>query len=250
MARKPIVFALANPTPEIMPEEAARVAFIVATGPSDYPNQINNVLAFPGIFRGALNVRARRITEEMKLAAAKAIADCISQGELSPEYIVPSVFKREVVQRVAEAVRRAVCLLFAPTPCHQVSDLRRSGLLDGEQAAFQTGGESSSPTSVVECGSRRADGCRGNCGWDARQFTDGNERDLSKHPEHFFGTRRAQTVQAFAILSQAMQRRDELLEFQVGFRWFEYQKHQFGWWETGRAPREWLAGSAQRKAGP
>jgi malate dehydrogenase (oxaloacetate-decarboxylating) len=107
MARKPIVFALANPTPEIMPEEAARVAFIVATGRSDYPNQINNVLAFPGIFRGALNVRARRITEEMKLAAAKAIAGCISQGELSPEYIVPSVFNRGVVQRVAEAVQRA-----------------------------------------------------------------------------------------------------------------------------------------------
>jgi malate dehydrogenase (oxaloacetate-decarboxylating) len=106
MARKPIVFALANPIPEIMPEEAARVAFIVATGRSDYPNQINNVLAFPGIFRGALDVRARRITEGMKLAAAKAIAGCISQSELSPEYIVPSVFNREVVQRVAEAVRR------------------------------------------------------------------------------------------------------------------------------------------------
>lgn len=107
MARKPIVFALANPTPEIMPEEAARVAFIVATGRSDYPNQINNVLAFPGIFRGALDVRARQITEGMKQAAAKAIAGCISQGELSPEYIVPSVFNREVVQRVAEAVQRA-----------------------------------------------------------------------------------------------------------------------------------------------
>jgi malate dehydrogenase (oxaloacetate-decarboxylating) len=107
MAPKPIVFALANPTPEIMPEEAARVAFIVATGRSDYPNQINNVLAFPGIFRGALNVGARRITEDMKLAAAKAIAGCIAQAELSPEYIVPSVFNRDVVQRVAEAVQRA-----------------------------------------------------------------------------------------------------------------------------------------------
>lgn len=106
MARKPIVFALANPTPEIMPEEAARVAFIVATGRSDYPNQINNVLAFPGIFRGALNVRARRITEDMKLAAAKAIAGCISRDEVSPEYIVPSVFNREVAQRVAEAVQK------------------------------------------------------------------------------------------------------------------------------------------------
>jgi len=105
MAPKPIVFALANPTPEIMPEEAARVAFIVATGRSDYPNQINNVLAFPGIFRGALNVRARRITEGMKLAAAKAIAGCIAQAELSPEYIVPSVFNRKVVDRVAAAVQ-------------------------------------------------------------------------------------------------------------------------------------------------
>jgi malate dehydrogenase (oxaloacetate-decarboxylating) len=107
MARRPIVFALANPTPEIMPEEAARVAFIVATGRSDYPNQINNVLAFPGIFRGALNVRARQITEEMKQAAARAIAGCILPRELNPEYIVPSVFNREVVKRVAEAVQRA-----------------------------------------------------------------------------------------------------------------------------------------------
>jgi malate dehydrogenase (oxaloacetate-decarboxylating) len=106
MARKPIVFAMANPTPEIMPEEAARVAFIVATGRSDYPNQINNVLAFPGIFRGALDVRARRITEDMKHAAARAIAACIGPGELSPEYIVPSVFNREVVRRVTEAVKR------------------------------------------------------------------------------------------------------------------------------------------------
>lgn len=107
MARRPIVFALANPTPEIMPEEAARVAFIVATGRSDYPNQINNVLAFPGIFRGALDIRARRITEAMKLAAARAIAGCITPGELGPEYIVPSVFNRAVVQRVATAVRQA-----------------------------------------------------------------------------------------------------------------------------------------------
>ena len=106
MAPRSIVFALANPTPEIMPEEAARTAFIVATGRSDYPNQINNVLAFPGIFRGALNVRARQITEEMKQAAARAIAGCIRPRELSPEYIVPSVFNREVVRCVAEAVQR------------------------------------------------------------------------------------------------------------------------------------------------
>ena len=107
MAPKPIVFALANPTPEIMPEEAARFAFIVATGRSDYPNQINNVLAFPGIFRGALDVRSTQITESMKQAAARAIAGCISPRELSAEYIVPSVFNRQVVQRVAAAVQRA-----------------------------------------------------------------------------------------------------------------------------------------------
>ncbi|MFA6544586.1 MAG: NAD-dependent malic enzyme [Limisphaerales bacterium] len=107
MAAKPIVFALANPVPEIMPEEAASKAWIIATGRSDYPNQINNVLAFPGIFRGALNVRARRITEGMKLAAAKAIANCISRRELSPEYIVPSVFNRDVVRNVTAAVELA-----------------------------------------------------------------------------------------------------------------------------------------------
>jgi malate dehydrogenase (oxaloacetate-decarboxylating) len=107
MASKPIIFALANPTPEIMPEEAGRIAFIMATGRSDYPNQINNVLAFPGIFRGALDVRARQITESMKQAAARSIAACIASRELSREYIIPSVFNREVAQRVAEAVRRA-----------------------------------------------------------------------------------------------------------------------------------------------
>lgn len=107
MGRKPIVFALANPTPEIMPEEAAKVAYIVATGRSDYPNQINNVLAFPGIFRGALDVRARQITEGMKQAAARAIASCIAENELSPEYIIPSVFNREVVRKVAAAVKHA-----------------------------------------------------------------------------------------------------------------------------------------------
>ena len=107
MAAKPIIFALANPIPEIMPEEAAARAWIMATGRSDYPNQINNVLAFPGIFRGALDVRARRINEPMKLAAAHAIAGCIARRELSPEYIVPSVFNHEVAKRVAVAVREA-----------------------------------------------------------------------------------------------------------------------------------------------
>ena len=107
MAKHPIVFALANPVPEIMPEEAARYARIIATGRSDYPNQVNNVLAFPGIFRGALDARARDINEPMKLAAAKAIAGCITGDELSEEYIVPSVFNKQVVRRVARAVEAA-----------------------------------------------------------------------------------------------------------------------------------------------
>lgn len=107
MAPRPVVFALANPTPEIMPEEAAKVAAIVATGRSDYPNQINNVLAFPGVFRGALNVRARRINEAMQLAAARAIAESIPPRQLSAEYIVPSVFNREVVVAVSRAVEQA-----------------------------------------------------------------------------------------------------------------------------------------------
>jgi malate dehydrogenase (oxaloacetate-decarboxylating) len=107
MARDPIVFAMANPTPEIMPEDAARHVRIMATGRSDYPNQINNVLAFPGIFRGALDCRAREINEEMKLAAAEAIAGIIAPEELHPDYIVPSVFNREVGRKVAEAVIKA-----------------------------------------------------------------------------------------------------------------------------------------------
>ncbi len=107
MAKDAIVFALANPIPEIMPEEAAGHARVIATGRSDYPNQINNVLAFPGIFRGALDARATDINEEMKLAAARAIAACIDESELGEEYIVPSVFNREVATRVAEAVKEA-----------------------------------------------------------------------------------------------------------------------------------------------
>jgi malate dehydrogenase (oxaloacetate-decarboxylating) len=100
----PIVFAMANPTPEISPEEAAPYAHIIATGRSDYPNQINNVLCFPGVFRGALDVRAREITETMKTAAARAIADIVSGDELREDYIIPSVFNREVVGAVASAV--------------------------------------------------------------------------------------------------------------------------------------------------
>jgi malate dehydrogenase (oxaloacetate-decarboxylating) len=100
----PIVFAMANPNPEVLPEEAAPYARIVATGRSDYPNQINNVLCFPGIFRGALDVRATAITERMKMAAARAIADIVSTDELREDYIIPSVFNREVVSAVAAAV--------------------------------------------------------------------------------------------------------------------------------------------------
>lgn len=107
MAKDPIVFAMANPTPEIMPEVARDYVAIMATGRSDYPNQINNVLAFPGIFRGALDVRARDINEEMKLAAAHAIANVIEPENLNPDYIIPSVFDTRVVQAVAEAVKKA-----------------------------------------------------------------------------------------------------------------------------------------------
>jgi malate dehydrogenase (oxaloacetate-decarboxylating) len=107
MARDSIVFALANPVPEIMPEEAVAYARVIATGRSDYPNQINNVLCFPGIFRGALDCRAREINEEMKLAAAQAIAAIIKDSELNEEYIIPSVFNPKVSKSVAQAVMRA-----------------------------------------------------------------------------------------------------------------------------------------------
>jgi len=107
MARDPIIFALANPVPEVMPEEAAPYARVIATGRSDYPNQINNVLCFPGLFRGVLDVRARDINEEMKLAAARAIADVVSARELHEDYIVPSVFDKRVGRNVAKAVARA-----------------------------------------------------------------------------------------------------------------------------------------------
>ena len=99
-----MVFAMANPIPEVNPEEAAPYVRVMATGRSDYPNQINNVLCFPGIFRGALDVRAPRITEEMKMAAARAIAATVEEKELSEDYIIPSVFNREVAPAVAAAV--------------------------------------------------------------------------------------------------------------------------------------------------
>lgn len=107
MNKDAVIFAMANPVPEIMPEEAAPYARIIATGRSDYPNQINNVLGFPGIFRGALDVRATVINEAMKMAAAKAIAATVGDDELSEDYIIPSVFNRNVAPAVAKAVAEA-----------------------------------------------------------------------------------------------------------------------------------------------
>ncbi|MGA8745598.1 MAG: NAD-dependent malic enzyme [Solirubrobacterales bacterium] len=120
-----IVFAMANPNPEVMPEVAAPYVRIMATGRSDYPNQINNVLCFPGIFRGALDAGAPRITEEMKLAAAQGIAEVVTEEDLSEDYIIPSVFNREVAPKVAQAV---------------VEEARRAGLarFSEETGTFST----------------------------------------------------------------------------------------------------------------
>jgi malate dehydrogenase (oxaloacetate-decarboxylating) len=98
---------MANPVPEIMPEEASRFARVVATGRSDYPNQINNVLCFPGLFRGVLDCQARTINDEMLFAAANAIANVVLEGELREDYIIPSVLNRKVPQLVAKNVREA-----------------------------------------------------------------------------------------------------------------------------------------------
>ena len=120
-----IVFAMANPTPEVMPEDAAPYVRIMATGRSDYPNQINNVLAFPGIFRGALDAGAPSITEEMKLAAAKGIAEAVDDDDLAEDYIIPSVFNRDVAPKVAGAV---------------VEEAKRAGIarLNDETGTFAT----------------------------------------------------------------------------------------------------------------
>ena len=108
MNKDAIIFACANPTPEIFPEDAkAGGAAVISTGRSDFPNQINNVLAFPGIFRGAFDVRASDINEEMKMAAAKALAELISGDELSAEYIIPKAFDKRVGPAVAKAVAEA-----------------------------------------------------------------------------------------------------------------------------------------------
>jgi malate dehydrogenase (oxaloacetate-decarboxylating) len=109
MNEKPVIFAMANPTPEIFPDEAlAAGAYVVGTGRSDFPNQINNVLAFPGIFRGALDARATKITIEMQIAAAKGIASLISDEELSTTNIIPDPFQEGVAKVVAESVAQAV----------------------------------------------------------------------------------------------------------------------------------------------
>jgi malate dehydrogenase (oxaloacetate-decarboxylating) len=107
MAKDAIVFAMANPTPEVEPELIAEHVAVIGTGRSDYPNQINNVLAFPGVFRGALDVRASAITEGMKVAASHALATVIAPDELGPEYVIPGVFNRDVAPRVAAAVAEA-----------------------------------------------------------------------------------------------------------------------------------------------
>ena len=108
MADDPVVFAMANPVPEIMPDAAKAAGVrVIGTGRSDFPNQINNVLAFPGIFRGALDVRASDINDEMKIAAAEAIAGIISDDELNEEYIIPDAFDKRVCEYVAKAVADA-----------------------------------------------------------------------------------------------------------------------------------------------
>ena len=108
MASDPIVFAMANPDPEIYPEDAKEAgARVIATGRSDYPNQVNNVLGFPGIFKGALSVRARDINDQMKIAAAYAIADLVSDEERREEYVIPSPFDSRVVEAVSKAVAEA-----------------------------------------------------------------------------------------------------------------------------------------------
>ena len=108
MADNPVIFSMANPTPEIMPDVAKKAgAAVVGTGRSDFPNQINNVLAFPGIFRGALDCRASEINEEMKIAASYAIASLVGDDELNPEYILPQAFDKRIGKAVAEAVKEA-----------------------------------------------------------------------------------------------------------------------------------------------
>jgi malate dehydrogenase (oxaloacetate-decarboxylating) len=106
MAADPIVFALSNPDPEIYPDDARGLVRVMATGRSDFPNQVNNVLCFPGLFRGALDAGATAITEEMKIVAARAIASVIPDDQLNEDYILPSVFNEDVAKLVADAVAK------------------------------------------------------------------------------------------------------------------------------------------------
>ena len=107
MSQDPIIFAMANPEPEIWPEEAIKYVGVMATGRSDYPNQVNNALCFPGMFRGVLNARAKEINDDMKLAAAKAIADCVPEDHINSEYIIPSIFDKSVTRNVAREVAKS-----------------------------------------------------------------------------------------------------------------------------------------------
>jgi malate dehydrogenase (oxaloacetate-decarboxylating) len=142
MNKDAMVFAMANPNPEINPEDAAPHVRIMATGRSDYPNQINNVLCFPGIFRGALDVRAPAITEEMKMAAARAIAAIVPEKELSEDYIIPSVFNRDVAPAVAAAV---------------ADQARAAGTaLAGQQMGFAQGDTMTGSSASAQAGDGRA----------------------------------------------------------------------------------------------
>jgi malate dehydrogenase (oxaloacetate-decarboxylating) len=133
MADKSIVFALANPDPEVDPREARQHAAIVATGRSDQPNQINNVLAFPGVFRGMLDVSATEFTEEMALAAARAIADVVGEDKLNPTVIIPSVFDPKVTPAVAAAIRAAVRGVH---PSHNLAAMPESELDEAPEKTF------------------------------------------------------------------------------------------------------------------
>jgi malate dehydrogenase (oxaloacetate-decarboxylating) len=135
MAPEAMVFAMANPNPEVHPEEAAPYVRIMATGRSDYPNQINNVLCFPGIFRGALDVRAPTITEEMKMAAASAIAAIVEDAELRDDYIIPSVFNREVAPAVAAAVAEQARAAGIALAGHEVGFAQGDTMTPAAQAA-------------------------------------------------------------------------------------------------------------------
>jgi malate dehydrogenase (oxaloacetate-decarboxylating) len=136
MKEDAMVFAMANPNPEVIPEEAAPYVRIMATGRSDYPNQINNVLCFPGIFRGAFDVRAKAITEEMKMAAARAIAEIVTEQELRDDYIIPSVFNRDVAPAVADAVANEARASGTALACNEVGYAQSDTLTGmGEQRA-------------------------------------------------------------------------------------------------------------------